>query len=142
MGQDKQVESNHVVHGESVEDDKRSGHPQTSLFAENIENVSAAELKNRLQTAESAGISSITCQWILSKDINMHRTGRHIVSRMLNNDQSADEVNSESQAELKDMTKNEFHKYFKDLYKRRRITSTILIKSPISKVDVFQQSNG
>ncbi|GFV52063.1 hypothetical protein TNCV_1324161 [Trichonephila clavipes] len=36
---------------------------------------------------------------------------------MLNEDQSADEVRSESHAELKDMAKNGFHKCFDELYK-------------------------
>ncbi|GFX74579.1 hypothetical protein TNCV_1157961 [Trichonephila clavipes] len=61
----------------------------------------------RLQKiAESVGISSATCQW----DINMHRVCQHIVIRMLNENQSVDEVKSASQAELKDMTKNGFQK--------------------------------
>ncbi|GFU40871.1 hypothetical protein TNCV_2466651 [Trichonephila clavipes] len=88
----------------SVEEDKRSGHPQTFLTAENIEKVSAAVFKNRLQTiAESIGILSATCQWILTKDLNMRRVFQHIVPRMFNEDQSADEVKSASQAELKDI---------------------------------------
>ncbi|GFT71281.1 hypothetical protein TNCV_3002601 [Trichonephila clavipes] len=44
----------------SVEDDKRSGSPQTFRTAEHIEKVSAAVRKNRLQTiSESVGISEI-----------------------------------------------------------------------------------
>ena len=43
---------------ESVEDDERSGRPQTSRTAENIENVSAAVRQNRQQTiAELVGIT-------------------------------------------------------------------------------------
>ncbi|GFT81407.1 hypothetical protein TNCV_3672861 [Trichonephila clavipes] len=45
------------------------------------------------------------------------RVYQHIVSRMLNADQSADEVKRSSLAELKDMTKNGCQKYFDDLYK-------------------------
>ncbi|GFV23768.1 hypothetical protein TNCV_959621 [Trichonephila clavipes] len=57
---------------ESVEDDKRSGCSQSSHTAENIENVSAAVRKNRLQTiSESVGISSTTCQWILTEDLKV-----------------------------------------------------------------------
>ncbi|GFT55552.1 uncharacterized protein TNCV_3320661 [Trichonephila clavipes] len=94
---------------ESVEDDKRSLRPQTSHTAENIEKVSAAVRKNMLQTiAESVGISSASCQWIMTMDLNTHRVCQHIVSCMLNNDQTADEVKSTSQAELKDMAKNGF----------------------------------
>ncbi|GFT11690.1 protein piccolo [Trichonephila clavipes] len=40
---------------ESVEDDKCFGRPQTSCTVENIENVSAAVLKNRLQTTAESG---------------------------------------------------------------------------------------
>ncbi|GFV56263.1 hypothetical protein TNCV_106191 [Trichonephila clavipes] len=69
---------------ESVEDDKRSGRPQTSHTTENIENISAVDRKNRLQTiAESVVISSATCQWILNKDLNIHRGRQHIVPRKL-----------------------------------------------------------
>ncbi|GFT86988.1 retrovirus-related Pol polyprotein from transposon gypsy, partial [Trichonephila clavipes] len=31
--------------------------------------------------AETVGISSATCRWILTKDLNMHRVGQHIVPR-------------------------------------------------------------
>ncbi|GFY19331.1 hypothetical protein TNCV_4127181 [Trichonephila clavipes] len=62
--------------------------------------VSVAVHKNRLQTiAESVGISSATCQCILTKDLNMHRVCQHIVPYMLNEDQSAEEIKSVSQAE-------------------------------------------
>ncbi|GFT92923.1 DUF4817 domain-containing protein [Trichonephila clavipes] len=72
---------------------------QTSRTAENIEKVSAVVRKNRLQTiAESVEISSPTWQWILIKDLNMHRVCQHIIPRMLN-DQSADEVKSASREE-------------------------------------------
>ncbi|GFV55748.1 zinc finger MYM-type protein 1 [Trichonephila clavipes] len=81
---------------ESVEDSKYSGRPQTSHTTENIEKVSAVVHKNRLETiAESVGISSATYQWILTEDLNMH----HIVPRMLNEDQSADDVKSALQVE-------------------------------------------
>ncbi|GFW59400.1 transposable element Tc3 transposase [Trichonephila clavipes] len=101
---------------ESVEDDKRSGRPQTFLPAKNIENVSAAVRKNRLRTlAGSVGISSAACQWTLTKDLNIHRVCQHLVPRMLNKDQYADEVKSASQAELKDMAKNGFWKCFDEL---------------------------
>ncbi|GFX16289.1 hypothetical protein TNCV_4705421 [Trichonephila clavipes] len=103
---------------ESVEDDNRSGHPQTSHSAENVEKGFAAVRKNRLETiAESVGISSAKCQWILTKDLDKHRVCPHIIPHMLNEDQSADEVESALQAELKCMAKNGFQKCFDDLYK-------------------------
>ncbi|GFS57971.1 hypothetical protein TNCV_3124611 [Trichonephila clavipes] len=90
----------------------------TSRTAENIEKVSAALRKNILQTiAELVGIALATCQWMLTKDLHMIRVCQHIVPRMLNEGQSADEVKSASQAELKDMAKNGFQKCFEDLYK-------------------------
>ncbi|GFW63218.1 uncharacterized protein TNCV_581581 [Trichonephila clavipes] len=102
----------------SVEDDKRSRQPQTSRTTENIEKVSGAVGKDRLQTrAESVWIFSATCQWVLTKELNMHRVCQHIVPRMLNEDQSADEFKSPSQAKLKGMAKNGFQKCFDDLYK-------------------------
>ncbi|GFT58946.1 hypothetical protein TNCV_185651 [Trichonephila clavipes] len=68
---------------ESVADDKRFGRPQTSCTAENIEKVSVAVRKNRLQTiAESVGTSPASCQWILTKDLNMHKVCKDIVPRM------------------------------------------------------------
>ncbi|GFW60598.1 uncharacterized protein TNCV_569441 [Trichonephila clavipes] len=77
---------------ESIEDNKCSGRPQTYRTAENIERISEAVRKNRLQTmAESVGVSSATYQQILTKDLNMHKTCQHIVPCMLNN-QSTDEV--------------------------------------------------
>ncbi|GFX22318.1 hypothetical protein TNCV_1815201 [Trichonephila clavipes] len=84
---------------ESVDGDKCSRRSQTSRTAESIEKVYEVVLKNRLQTiAESAEISSATCQWIHTKDFNMHRGCQHIVPSMLNEDQSADAVKSASQA--------------------------------------------
>ncbi|GFV32274.1 hypothetical protein TNCV_1675601 [Trichonephila clavipes] len=53
----------------------------------------------------------------LTKDHNMYRACQHIVPYLLNEDQSADEVKSASQAELKDRTKNRFQKCFDDLNK-------------------------
>ncbi|GFW41488.1 uncharacterized protein TNCV_465761 [Trichonephila clavipes] len=100
---------------ESVEDDKRSGLPQTSHPAEKIKKVSATVRKDRLQTiAESVGISFVTCQWVLTKDLNMHRVCQHIVPCMLNEDQSTNEIKNASQAELNGMAKNGFQKYFDD----------------------------
>ncbi|GFV64824.1 hypothetical protein TNCV_809211 [Trichonephila clavipes] len=120
---------------ESVEGGKLSGRPQTSRNAEYIEKVSAAVRENMLQTLEeSVRISSATCQWILTKHLNIHRACKHIVPRMLKEDQSADEVKSASQVELKDMAKNGFQKYFDDL-------CVLLLKCLISKEDVFQQFN-
>ncbi|GFX40745.1 uncharacterized protein TNCV_1218681 [Trichonephila clavipes] len=102
---------------ESVEDDTRSGRPQTFRTAENIEKVSAAVRKNRLQTiVESVGIFLTTYQRILPRDINMNRVCQHIVPRMLNEDQFADEVKSAPQAELNDMAKNGIQKCFHDLH--------------------------
>ncbi|GFW17696.1 putative DD41D transposase [Trichonephila clavipes] len=47
--------------------------PQISYTHENIEKVSSVERLNRFSTiAESVGISLVTCQWILFKDLNMH----------------------------------------------------------------------
>ncbi|GFT88605.1 hypothetical protein TNCV_905111 [Trichonephila clavipes] len=66
---------------ESVKDDKIFVYPQTFRNAENIGEVSAA-------------------------DLNMHTMCQHVVPRMLNEDQSADEVKRASQADLKDMAKN------------------------------------
>ncbi|GFV44786.1 hypothetical protein TNCV_563371 [Trichonephila clavipes] len=108
----------HLEGRESVEDDKFSGRPQTSCTSENIEKVSAEVRKNRLQTiVESVGIFSATYQRILTKDLYMHRVCQHIIPRMKNEDQSADEVKDASQAESNDMAKNEFQKCFDDLYK-------------------------
>ncbi|GFX07680.1 hypothetical protein TNCV_4159491 [Trichonephila clavipes] len=91
---------------ESVEEDKYPERPQTSHPAENIEKFSAVVRKNWLQTITvSVEISSATCQWILTRDLNRHSVCKHIVPRMLNEDQSADEVESESHVELKDMAK-------------------------------------
>ncbi|GFX25320.1 hypothetical protein TNCV_1274801 [Trichonephila clavipes] len=53
----------------------------------------------------------------LTKDLNLHGVCQHIVPRKLNEDQSAEEVKSASQAELKDMAKNRFHICFHGLYK-------------------------
>ncbi|GFU37895.1 hypothetical protein TNCV_1063951 [Trichonephila clavipes] len=83
-----------------------------------MKKVSAALRKNRLQTiAESFGISSAACQWILNKHLNLHRACQDIVPRMLNEDQFADEVKSASQSELNDMAKRGFKKCLYDLYK-------------------------
>ncbi|GFU58510.1 hypothetical protein TNCV_697691 [Trichonephila clavipes] len=72
---------------ENVEDDKRSGRQQTARTAIIIKKVSAAVPKNRIQAiAESVGIPSTTCQWILIKDLNMHRMCQRIVPRMLRED--------------------------------------------------------
>ncbi|GFW27297.1 hypothetical protein TNCV_2831971 [Trichonephila clavipes] len=102
---------------ESVENIKYSGRPQPSRTAENIEKVSVVVSKTRLQTiAESVRISLATCQWILPKNLNKHKVCQHIVPRMLNKGQSADEVKSTSQAELKDMDGNGFRKYFDGIY--------------------------
>ncbi|GFU98129.1 uncharacterized protein TNCV_1491511 [Trichonephila clavipes] len=88
---------------ESVEDVKSSGCQKIFHAIENIEKFSAAICKNWLQTiAESVGISPATCQQTPTKDLNMHWMHQHIVPRMLNEDQSADEVKSASQAELND----------------------------------------
>ncbi|GFW20672.1 hypothetical protein TNCV_1048951 [Trichonephila clavipes] len=84
-----------------------------------MQKVSAVVRKNKLQTiAESVGISSDICQWILTKDLNRHRVRQHIVPRTLNEGPSVDEVKSASQAGLKGMDKNIFHKCFDDLPKR------------------------
>ncbi|GFV70481.1 hypothetical protein TNCV_2868271 [Trichonephila clavipes] len=48
----------------------------------------------------------------------MHRVCQQIVPGMLNEDQSADQVKIESQAEVKDMAENRFQKCFENLYKR------------------------
>ncbi|GFU02911.1 hypothetical protein TNCV_1419821 [Trichonephila clavipes] len=56
-----------------------------------LKKVSGAARQNRLQTiTESVGISSTSCQWILTKNLNRHRVCQHIVPRMLKDDQSAD----------------------------------------------------
>ncbi|GFV14973.1 hypothetical protein TNCV_1223051 [Trichonephila clavipes] len=47
----------------------------------------------------------------------MHKVCQHVVPRMLNEDQSADEVKSASQAELKNKAKNRLLKCFNDLCK-------------------------
>ncbi|GFW15175.1 uncharacterized protein TNCV_173221 [Trichonephila clavipes] len=123
---------------ESVEDDKRSGPPQISYTTENIEKVSAAERMNRLQTmAESVGISLAICQWILTKDLSMHRVCQHIVSRMLNEDQSADEAD----CRLNERTwlKMDFRNVSMTFTSYGK--SVLLFKSLISKEDVFQQFN-
>ncbi|GFU01750.1 hypothetical protein TNCV_1522651 [Trichonephila clavipes] len=60
---------------ESVKDDKRPGRPQTFHIAENIK------------------------KFLRRYELNMHRVRQHIVPRMLNEDKSADEVKSASQAE-------------------------------------------
>ncbi|GFW48607.1 hypothetical protein TNCV_4241881 [Trichonephila clavipes] len=94
---------------------------QISHTTENIEKVSASVRKNRLQTiAESVGISSAAYQGILTKNLNMHRACQHIATRILNENQSADEVKSASQAEIKNVAKNGFQKRFGDLNKSRQ----------------------
>ncbi|GFX33880.1 hypothetical protein TNCV_3962891 [Trichonephila clavipes] len=71
-----------------------------------------------LQTViDSIGIFSAICQWILFKDLNMPSVCQHIDPRRLSEDQSADEVKSASQAELKNMAKNGYQKCFDGLYK-------------------------
>ncbi|GFX23118.1 hypothetical protein TNCV_2932821 [Trichonephila clavipes] len=82
---------------ERFEDAERSGRPQTSRNAENIEKFSAVVRKNRLQTTMR--------NW-------------HVTLKVVDSPQSADEINSASQAKLKDMAKNGFQKCFDDLYKR------------------------
>ncbi|GFX33974.1 uncharacterized protein TNCV_911761 [Trichonephila clavipes] len=78
---------------EIVENHKHFGRPQTSCSSENIEKVSVAIRKSRMQTkaqiAESVGISSATCQRKLTRHLNMHRVCQHIVSCMLNEDEKA-----------------------------------------------------
>ncbi|GFS98621.1 hypothetical protein TNCV_2987471 [Trichonephila clavipes] len=85
---------------ESVKNDERSGCPQTSRTAKNIEKVSEA--------------------------------GRRF--------QSAYEIKSASQAELKDMAKNEFQKCF-SMSITRSGKSELFLKGLISKEDAFQQFN-
>ncbi|GFS69134.1 hypothetical protein TNCV_4009941 [Trichonephila clavipes] len=55
----------------------------SSHTTENIEKVSAAVRKNRVQTiAESVEISSATCQWILTNDLNMQSLCQLIAPRI------------------------------------------------------------
>ncbi|GFU12950.1 uncharacterized protein TNCV_1456851 [Trichonephila clavipes] len=118
---------------ECVEDDGYSRRPHTSRTTENIENISAAVRKNRLQTiAESIGISSATCQRIPTKDLNMHRECQNIVPCMINEDQSAHEVKIVSQDEWK--------KWSPKIFTSVGI-SLLLFKGLISKENVFQQFN-
>ncbi|GFU94013.1 hypothetical protein TNCV_2391021 [Trichonephila clavipes] len=113
----------------SVIDDIVSGHPQTFRTAKNIEEVSVAVRKNRLQSiAEPVGISSAICQRILTKDLIIHSVCQRIIPCMLSEDQSVDEINSASQAVLKDRDKNGFQKCFDDLYKRCR---SVMSSSPV-----------
>ncbi|GFX68238.1 histone-lysine N-methyltransferase SETMAR [Trichonephila clavipes] len=103
---------------ESVEDGNCSGRLQASRTAEIIKKVSIALRKNMIQTiAESFGISSATCQWILTKHLNVHRVCQYFVTFTLKEDQFADEVKNSSQVELKDLTKKGFQKRFDDFYK-------------------------
>ncbi|GFW55857.1 hypothetical protein TNCV_122411 [Trichonephila clavipes] len=109
--------SKHVEGKESVKDGKlsRSGCPQTSHTAQNIEKVSAV-VCNRLQTiAESVGKSSATCQWILIKDLNMRW------------------------AELKDMSKMDSRKVSITFTSYGK--SVLLLKGLNSEEDVFLQFN-
>ncbi|GFV34742.1 hypothetical protein TNCV_1450461 [Trichonephila clavipes] len=75
-----------------------TGCPKTFRTSENIEKVSVALRKNRLQTlAESVGISSAACQCILTKDLNMPRMCQRIIPHMLNEGQSADQSEANPQ---------------------------------------------
>ncbi|GFW27121.1 hypothetical protein TNCV_93471 [Trichonephila clavipes] len=78
---------------ESVEDDERTGCPQTSRTTENIEKVSAEVPSEYFQ------------------NMAHYFQGRRF--------QFADEIKSTSQAELNDMAKNVFQKCFDDLHKRQ-----------------------
>ncbi|GFU80219.1 hypothetical protein TNCV_4524371 [Trichonephila clavipes] len=72
---------------ESVDPDKRSGCPQTSSIAANIDHDFVEVCKKRPQIKEeSVRISSATRQMTLAEVLIMHRMYQHIVSRMLNED--------------------------------------------------------
>ncbi|GFW32147.1 hypothetical protein TNCV_2601731 [Trichonephila clavipes] len=71
----------------------------------------------------------------------MRRVSQHIVPRMLNDDQSADEVKSASQTELKDMNKYGSQKCVSMTFASDG-KSVLLLKGLISKGDVFQQLIG
>ncbi|XP_035224315.1 protein GVQW3-like [Stegodyphus dumicola] len=76
---------------ERAKDNECWGHPVTLYTNENIKKVFVGVHANRQQTisqiAESVGYPETTCQWILTKDLNMHRVGQHIFPLMLNIDQ-------------------------------------------------------
>ncbi|GFW81925.1 transposable element Tcb2 transposase [Trichonephila clavipes] len=57
------------------------------------------------------------CQRIPTKHVEMHRVYQDFIPCMLNEDQSADEIRRASVAELKNMAKNRFQKWFDDFYK-------------------------
>ncbi|GFW36589.1 hypothetical protein TNCV_1955891 [Trichonephila clavipes] len=103
---------------ECVEDGERSGRPQTSLTAENIEKLSAAVCKNRLQPMMGPTAlphyppspDFVPFYYRIFPELAFHLWGHRF--------QFADEIKSASQAELKDTAKNRFQKSFNDLYKR------------------------
>jgi hypothetical protein len=75
-------------HGEtSVEDCDRLGRPSTGRTDENVENVRKIVYEDRRNTiteiADRLGLSSGTCQRILTEDLNMRRISAKLVPRLL-----------------------------------------------------------
>ncbi|GFX06362.1 hypothetical protein TNCV_2938901 [Trichonephila clavipes] len=68
----------------------------------------------------------------------MHKVCQHIAPRMLNEDQSADEIKNASQAELKGITNNGFPKCFDELYKRWPVCCCSMVARDILKQNIFQ----
>ncbi|GFU03311.1 hypothetical protein TNCV_3338301 [Trichonephila clavipes] len=66
---------------------------------------------------------------------------QHIVTFKSNEEKSANEVKSASQAELKDMARNRFQKVSVIITNDDKKKNVLLIKGLISKEDVFQKFN-
>ncbi|KAJ4445723.1 hypothetical protein ANN_12408 [Periplaneta americana] len=80
----------------SLEDDVRTGRPQTIRTERKIQEVATLVRANRSQSvddiAATVGVSHGTCYKILSDDLNMSRVTQHSVPRILSQDQRDDRM--------------------------------------------------
>ncbi|KAJ4442695.1 hypothetical protein ANN_04284 [Periplaneta americana] len=81
---------------DSLEDDVRTGRPQTIRTERKIQEVATLVRANRSQSvydiAATVGVSHGTCYKILSDDLNMSRVTQHSVPRILSQDQCDDRM--------------------------------------------------
>ncbi|KAJ4436457.1 hypothetical protein ANN_19090 [Periplaneta americana] len=81
---------------DSLEDDVRTGRPQTIPTERKIQEVATLVRANRSHsvddTAATVGVSHGTCYKILSDDLNMYRVTQHSVPRILSQDQRDDRM--------------------------------------------------
>ncbi|GFS83354.1 hypothetical protein TNCV_600831 [Trichonephila clavipes] len=75
-----------------------------------------SENAEKVSTASFVDVCRVPTPLRTSKSF-LRRVSQHTVHRMLNEDQSADEVKNVLQSELQNMAKNGFQKCFDDLYK-------------------------